>query len=71
MKMIPHEAYLVTGSPPIAKQTNPRNPHNPRQRPFLQVAELQRGNGRDNVFDSDDDRVVFLDLLAAYSFNAD
>jgi len=27
----------------------------------------QRGNGRANVFDSDDDRVVFLDLLAAYS----
>lgn len=27
----------------------------------------QRGNGRASVFDSDDDRVVFLDLLAAYS----
>ena len=27
----------------------------------------QRGNGRADVFDSDDDRVVFLDLLAAYS----
>jgi putative transposase len=27
----------------------------------------QRGNGRARVFDSDDDRVVFLDLLAAYS----
>ena len=27
----------------------------------------QRGNGRACVFDSDDDRVVFLDLLGAYS----
>ena len=27
----------------------------------------QRGNGCASVFDSDDDRVVFLDLLAAYS----
>jgi hypothetical protein len=27
----------------------------------------QRGNGRANVFDCDQDRVVFLDLLASYS----
>jgi REP-associated tyrosine transposase len=27
----------------------------------------QRGNGRANVFDSDHDRTVFLDLLARYS----
>jgi putative transposase len=27
----------------------------------------QRGNGRAVVFDSDDDRIVFLDLLAGYS----
>jgi putative transposase len=27
----------------------------------------QRGNGRARVFDSDQDRAVFLDLLAGYS----
>jgi REP element-mobilizing transposase RayT len=61
--------------PPISRETLHSHftlyPHMPRGKrivvPGLPHHITQRGNGRAKVFDCDQDRVVFLDLLANYA----
>ena len=58
--MIIHELQITKGSReavPLRRIVVPGLPHH----------ITQRGNGRQDVFDVDSDRLLFLDLLAEYS----